>query len=340
MANNFANDPSCIALWRFESGALTVDSKGNNALTTSTNPPTVDTANKMEGGASVNFAGGQYFSIADAGLDAAFPLKSGDASKLFSICFWYRFNGYVQNSKIFSKWDYSGNKRSFSIQPGNGAYAGGIDWGYADGIQTQWLPFTWWPSNSTTWYHFGICVDGIRKLVYIRVWNGSAIAYEAWLHPNYELWVGTAPLMLGSEVGGSNSIQAKADEMVVFNRFLAPDEIDAIRAGTYAASGPPSPYVRTAEAAVTPLYFNQPGVTVAASRVVALWTDVSPTGHLYVADAAAQAVYENFPKVTLGGIAAFAIWNDRLLSKRKFPVPNPRIRFQSQFGCRKFPIAP
>lgn len=30
MANNFTADPNCKALWRFENGALTVDSKGTN----------------------------------------------------------------------------------------------------------------------------------------------------------------------------------------------------------------------------------------------------------------------------------------------------------------------
>ena len=35
MANDFSSDSNCVALWRFESGALTADSIGTNTLTNS-----------------------------------------------------------------------------------------------------------------------------------------------------------------------------------------------------------------------------------------------------------------------------------------------------------------
>ena len=69
MANDFSGDPSCKAVWRFENGALTADSKGANTLT-AVNSPTADTSLYKEGGASVNLATAshQFFKIADANL--------------------------------------------------------------------------------------------------------------------------------------------------------------------------------------------------------------------------------------------------------------------------------
>ena len=48
MANDFSGDPSCKAVWRFENGALTADSKGANTLT-AVNGPTADTSLYKEG---------------------------------------------------------------------------------------------------------------------------------------------------------------------------------------------------------------------------------------------------------------------------------------------------
>jgi len=76
VANIFTNDSNCKALWRFENGALTTDSKGTNTLTNN-NTVVADTVNFKEGAASANLesSSSQYFSITNANLNAGFPLK-------------------------------------------------------------------------------------------------------------------------------------------------------------------------------------------------------------------------------------------------------------------------
>ena len=53
MANDFTNDANCKALWNFDDGALTTDSKGTNTLTNS--GVTADTVDFKEGNASGDF---------------------------------------------------------------------------------------------------------------------------------------------------------------------------------------------------------------------------------------------------------------------------------------------
>ena len=80
MANDFSGDSSCKALWRFESGALTTDSKSTNTLTN--NGGIEETTNHMEGSCAVAIASGssQYLNIPNANLVSGFPLKSDDTT--------------------------------------------------------------------------------------------------------------------------------------------------------------------------------------------------------------------------------------------------------------------
>ena len=89
MANDFSGDTNCVALYRFENGALTTDTKGTNTLNVSGGSPEADTVNYQEGSASCLFdaAAHDAFSIADGSLDAGFPLKDGDAVGDISVCF-------------------------------------------------------------------------------------------------------------------------------------------------------------------------------------------------------------------------------------------------------------
>jgi hypothetical protein len=86
VANDFSAEDSVKALWRFESGALGTDSKGTNTLTPQ-NSPTEDTADYKEGACSVSLlnTSSQYLLITDANLNAGFPFKSGDTTKLMSM---------------------------------------------------------------------------------------------------------------------------------------------------------------------------------------------------------------------------------------------------------------
>ena len=119
MANDFSGDSSCKALWRFESGALTTDSKATNTLTN--NGGTEETTNHMEGACAVALASAssQYLNIPDANLVSGFPLKSDDTTKLATFAFWIRpttVPGSGAYAGMLSKWDWTTRSPVFRIQ--------------------------------------------------------------------------------------------------------------------------------------------------------------------------------------------------------------------------------
>jgi hypothetical protein len=89
--NDFSGDANCVALYLFEDGALTTDSKGTNTLT---NSGTVvkNISEYQEGDASADFEStlSQHFYRTDGDLDAGFPLKVGDATKDISVVGWFK----------------------------------------------------------------------------------------------------------------------------------------------------------------------------------------------------------------------------------------------------------
>ena len=91
MANDFSGDPNCVALWRFENGALIADSIGSNTLT-DVNTVGTDTSDFKEGAACADFERSslEYFYINDANLDSDYPFKSGDTNKKISFCEWFK----------------------------------------------------------------------------------------------------------------------------------------------------------------------------------------------------------------------------------------------------------
>ncbi|GAH13633.1 unnamed protein product, partial [marine sediment metagenome] len=90
MANDFTYDDYCVALYRFESGALTADSFGGNTLTNN-NGVAEDLVNFKEGecSADLELSSSQYFSISDDDLDSGFPCKDEEGTnRSFTICGW------------------------------------------------------------------------------------------------------------------------------------------------------------------------------------------------------------------------------------------------------------
>ena len=96
--NNFASDPDCVAVWRFESGQLTIDSVGTNTLTN--HGVTADTTDKKEAAGSANLQAAQsdYFSIANASLSSQFPFTSATAPKTISVAFWMKLNAHARTA--------------------------------------------------------------------------------------------------------------------------------------------------------------------------------------------------------------------------------------------------
>jgi hypothetical protein len=236
MANSFSVETRLVALWKLDNGVLTTDSKGTNTLTNSASPVTNDTTNKKEGDAAGSFAGAssQCLTIADASLDAGFPLKNGDSSKIGAIAFWFRCTsvpGSGAYSGIISKWDYAGSKISISFVITNSKLR--IAWGYGTGTTFEY--YDTFTVTANRWYHVGATFNGVGKTATLRMWDDTAQTNtnysKTWTNA---LRVVDAPISIGSENTG-NFFTGQIDEVCFFNTNLVSDgEFDRIRAGTFA----------------------------------------------------------------------------------------------------------
>jgi hypothetical protein len=232
MGNVFGGDPNCKALLRFEPSNLLVDSICGNTFY-QVSSVAVDTVDYWEGAGSGKFTGGYLYAF-NASLCSGFPMKNGDAVKKMTVCFWDRQNSSVQFAKAISMWEWAGNKRSWSIQPGSSTYYGGIDWGITDGGHQEWWQFAWKPTNGQV-YHYGVTIDGVNKIITVRVFGKTenAVVYADTFTPANPLWVGTPILAIGSEGGGSPALLSNLDEIVIFNDLKSAANIDLIRQGIY-----------------------------------------------------------------------------------------------------------
>jgi hypothetical protein len=234
-ANDFSADSNCVALWRFENGALTTDSKGGNTLTASASAPTADTTNKKEGGASADCESSstQYYYRTDANLDAGFPLRGADASPSlsFSLSFWINPESLVASATICSKdsgtgglWVRTGADGKLEFY----TFSGG--WQLAE-----------FGTAMTTgkWYHVGLTYNNSDKSYRIRIWDATA---GALLGADVTgAYAGNVSKNAGSFRIAADGVNARTwdgliDEFVVFKDVLTADEIDQIRGGTYGAA--------------------------------------------------------------------------------------------------------
>src|SRR5208337_4512592 len=246
MANSFGSDSSCKALWRFESGALGVDTIGTNTLNL-IGSPGANTSLFKEGAASIELvkASTQYAYIHDAALvTAGFPLNSTDTVKKITVCGWFYGNTLPNYAAIWAKSAYYANKNCLQLDSGTGGLR--ILWGNGGSSTTSYsLGFT---VSTGTWYHVTVVVDGVNKILQVLLYNASTGTYQYYsTSPGSVLGVGTADWMVGnagiypSNIDG-NQWDGEIDELVVFNRLLSLGEteniINQVYTGPYAAASP------------------------------------------------------------------------------------------------------
>ena len=236
-ANNFLDDPDCVAWWRFESGAQATDSKGTNTLTADNTPDVEGGAGLFKEGlysAKMDRAENERFYITDANLAAGFPLKNGDTTKKFSCAFWYRpttVPGASVYHGLVTKWYYGGSKISLALDLENGQLR--VFWGYGTSGQNyeSWYVCT---ISAARWYHFSVAVDGIAKTCTVRVWDEEAQSATTYTHTfTNELRITDASFYVGCEGNGTQHCDGRMDELVVFKDLLTEQEMDNIRQGLY-----------------------------------------------------------------------------------------------------------
>lgn len=237
-SNNYAYEPACKALWKFEPGHLNEDSVGGNNLTAYNAAPYSVTCPIIEGAGSVGFnsySSWNGYNIANANLGAGFPFKSGDTVRQLTACFWwgnfaYGYNGY-RGGVLFEKYSGSTGFRFYIDEPGFSGSGtlkiliNGVT--YNTGIV---IP-------DYRMVHISIQVDGAAPSLYVRVFKlveGTVSEYSA--TPS-QLAANAYALGVG---GFSNSLDAGnglMDHAVVFNRLLTTQELDDVRNGVFGAAG-------------------------------------------------------------------------------------------------------
>jgi hypothetical protein len=261
-ANDFGDDPNCVALWRFEDGALGTDSSGNTN-TLSTSYVTADTATYKQGAAAADFERSTLASLAyrsDTTLTSNFPLKSTYASAVaVSFCCWFKPESLPSGGtndnwySLWGKWTQTAvsSDRSMALSVYRGPSSPDavrliFQKGYSDGSLNE---FTLHPTAliAGRWYHVGVTYDDSTGAVRIRLWDDTEQAvteivatHAQALHLNTErLSVGTRQ----SYYGDAYQYDGLIDEAVFLSEILTADQIDRIRAGRYpnAIPKPPAP---------------------------------------------------------------------------------------------------
>jgi hypothetical protein len=222
MANDFSTDTSCKALWRFENGALLADSIGGNTLTASASSPVADTVDFLEGAACADFEydNSQYFYIADASLDAGFPLKNGDTKKIIAICSKFKMERVDITTWIWSKYNSTTDMRVFGIYISSAGKLG-FYCGYNAGATGELITADY-VLTAGRWYSLGIWCDGVRKELYVRIYDHStsAVVYSGFLPFTNVLNVEASAVCIGAKADPTNYFDGRIDEVVVFDRIL------------------------------------------------------------------------------------------------------------------------
>jgi len=307
MANDFSGDNSCKALWRFESGALTVDSKGSNTLT-AVNGPTENTSDYREGACSSALVRNnrQYYKIPDANLPSDFPFKSGGSARQGTYCGWFKFNSTSGNQGLIGKLRCSGSCGVFMY---NGTFY--LDWN--NGWQSTGIAVA-----TGIWYHVACRMNLDNKSSNVRIYRASDGQVFNYAKTDWgSLTPGAYDFRIGAFNDDTNAFDGLVDEVVIFNRLLIEGEIDAIRCGTF-----PPPGSEIIDAA---------GLQVAYERTNEVRIDA-------VGLTVAYGLDPDYGFINIDATGLTVLMDTVPPVKRVFPVPNPRVRWQSHPNLRKFPV--
>lgn len=246
MANDFTSDSSCVALWKFESGALTTDDIGSNTLTdvntVSESSGTLGTTH-MEGSCAADFeaSNSERFYITDTNLDSGFPFKSGGSVREGSFAFWFKpesVPGAGVYNHIISKWDNPGGAISFNAVLTGSTF--NIQQAYGTSGTTNETFNTGKTIVAGTWYHVGFTLSQTSKICTVRLWDSSIAAATTYSTTfSNSIRTVSAQFIIGAAYNSANYYDGIIDEVVVFNRIISEAEIDSIRTGTCPSVGMP-----------------------------------------------------------------------------------------------------
>lgn len=233
--NNFENNADCVALWRFEAGALVVDSRSTNTLTDN-NTVGQETAAPLEGSGSalLRSAQSEYLSISDTNLVSGFPLKSGGTGTgTFSIFWRFKFN---TQGTFFSKT--ADGKRTVGVEIDQNSK---LSFWIGTGTNNFEVvgPHA---SVLTTGVHYcaAVSFDNVSKegCIRLRTTDGDVIGSDYSEITSNNISIYDASFEIGRS-GDSGYYDGIIDETVIFKGILTSEEVTSMARRTYASNEPP-----------------------------------------------------------------------------------------------------
>lgn len=246
MANNFASDPNCKAVWNFNNGAApNEDSVSTNDLSNGAAYPTRTVSGPLEGEASMDFeaSNSEYLYCNDADLSSGFPLKNGDSNKVISIVAKMKAESVGENV-IFGKYDTTDNKRSISLSL---LFISGIKLvlrlGYNSGASNQRIDHTTSLSTGTAYCVFATYRDDTKAYVFgVRTLAGTTIGSDVSGTATNNINVEDSRITVGAISAGADGsafFDGLIDEVAIFSDIITADEATQIAQGTYGAVSVP-----------------------------------------------------------------------------------------------------
>ena len=220
---------------------MVTDTKGGNDLT-DVNTVAEETGDFQEGACCANMerTNEEYYYITDANLDAGFPLKNGDATKIISVCAWFKLEaiGDAEYHMIWSKYDRGDNKRSLAILCHRSGSTYTIEaWqGHTNGTAAQAITlFTVNPVG--IWMHLGFTYRDDTKAWTARLYNdNTGLPDSNGGTATNNINVEDANVGVGCSYNSGSAeyfFDGLLDEVVVFKDILSEAEIDDIRNQAY-----------------------------------------------------------------------------------------------------------
>ncbi len=236
--NKFSEDSHCAALWRFESGALGIDSIGGNHVLPWVLWPNEMTSGQREGACCADFELDSDHRLfrEDAYLALGFPLKANDVNREISVACWFKPETLPDiRGHLFCKGllvDEALGRISFSLAIGQqaGHYRIGFGCGFSYGWEweVQWIYDGSIDIVAGQWYHVAVTYDDDTQIWQMRVYDleadESAFSHGTTLLPivvdEWNIWIG-------------KFYDGLLDELVIFNDALNPTEMAQIQQGIY-----------------------------------------------------------------------------------------------------------
>jgi hypothetical protein len=224
------NESNDKARWLFESGALATDEKGNAGLTLY-GSPAADTGDKQQGSSSIRLvkASTQYGKVIDSALPSGFPLKSGETSRVFTLCFWMKPHILTASTYfgIFAK-HVVGSNCGWEVCTYGTALR--VLYGYSFNGYYTWDPVT---LTVDKWYFVALKIDGTLNSPYqtARIYDYDAGTWATYVNDpgTNELRICTADIYIGARNAGATPFDGWLDNMRLYPGLLSDQVLDLIR---------------------------------------------------------------------------------------------------------------